>query len=259
MRFAASLPALAFALILLPAPALAEGGAAVRCRTCHVRDTPTKQDPALVSCPRAAMKGSHALEQAPRELVLGSGAAPYGPVKFAHRDHARMAEMGAGCVSCHHYNLARPIQGCGECHPLDRARQDLDRPARGAAVHRQCLECHSRAGGEPACASCHGERRPKAPLEPPAKVVFRGLGRTGAVSFAHAEHVSSYGASCTQCHQGQACSDCHTPAAEPRKKGWTLEKAMRGAPQSEAHRACVSCHSPGECAKCHAGAKGGGP
>ncbi|MBI5595848.1 MAG: cytochrome c3 family protein [Elusimicrobia bacterium] len=255
MRYAASLPASFFLALLLSGPAL--GQAAVRCRTCHVRDTPTKQDPALAACPRASIKGTNALEQAPKAMTLGSGLPPYGPVRFPHRGHAAMAEMGSGCVSCHHYNLARPIAGCGECHPAERNRPELDRPARTAAVHRQCLDCHRRWAPEAACSSCHGEGPARPRLEAPAKVVFLPSAGAGRVAFAHSEHVSSYGASCAQCHQGASCESCH--ASPPKAKGWTLERAMRGAGKAAAHRSCTACHASDDCGKCHAGGRGGGP
>ncbi|MDD5305149.1 MAG: cytochrome c3 family protein, partial [Elusimicrobia bacterium] len=166
--------------------------AAVNCRNCHTTGTPTKEKPALVKCPRAKVQGFHSVEEAVKAIAF-PGKDEYGPVKFSHKAHAEMAEMGEGCGSCHHYNQARSIQKCGECHSPERLREGdaLGKPDLQGAQHRLCISCHQSWGGGATCGSCH-EMRGKAPAPPakakaPERVIF-ALASRKTVSFPHQAH-----------------------------------------------------------------------
>jgi hypothetical protein len=236
------------------------------CKACHTAKTPTKEDPALRACPRLLIKGYHSVDEAPATMTLGAAAAVYGPVKFSHRAHAKMAETGQGCAGCHHYDQAGPIQECGACHSATRARTDLDKPDVKAAIHRQCLECHREWDGPNKCGSCHvkpagaaaGNGLPSTvhPLTPkaPARVVYQTPAVAGeTVTFFHSDHVERFGLECSSCHQQERCSTCHRVKAGGPDTATTLVRASRpGRTTAEAHARCSTCHVNAPCATCHA-------
>ena len=172
----------------------------------------------------------------------------HGPVRFDHKKHAEMAQMGEGCYGCHHFNQSADIS-CKECHSVSRARTTCQTDL-NAARHRLCLDCHS-AGTETACASVmrkaeEGNQNtqakktfPKAVV--PERVVFKtpsAIGKT--VVFLHRSHAADFGFKCADCHREQSCASCH--GADPQAR----------APSSVGrHRACFSCHGKDDCAKCH--------
>lgn len=227
--------------------------AAIDCRTCHTSDSPTKGKPSLVKCPRAQVKGIHSLEQAPRSLSLGQFADKFGPVPFSHRAHAEMAEMGGGCVLCHHYNEARPIQKCGECHSASRRREDLSRPDLKAALHRLCVDCHKSWSHDLSCGGCHaGKAFPTPTL--PQRVVYRTESPAGkTVNFPHRDHARLLGLSCAGCHQAQTCASCHeVTTAATKAPAVVTRRARKTGSMEESHRRCFSCHADAQCASCHA-------
>lgn len=218
------------AAVLLRVPASAAEAPQPRCRACHVKAAPTRQEPALAPCPRARFKVDRSAEPAPDALTLGRSTGPYAPVRFSHKEHARWADLSGGCALCHHYDESRPIQACGACHPAERARAELSLPDVRAARHRLCLDCHKAAAPEAGCASCHAAKTPPfAPAVVPEKT---------AEKFPHGEHVRSYGASCADCHGGWSCKDCHRPKGVPAPP----------APPT----------TPGACLKCHPNVPKGG-
>ncbi|TBR20524.1 hypothetical protein EPO15_12955 [bacterium] len=211
-------------LFLIPAAAWGAGTEAAqpRCRACHTSPAPTRQKPALAPCPRARYKVDRSAEPAPDALTLGRSTAPYAPVKFAHKAHAKWAELSGGCALCHHYDESRPIQACAACHPAERRREDLTKPDVRAARHRLCLDCHRALEPEVSCAACHdgkGLGLPRA-VEPD-KAARRG-------GFPHGEHVRTYGASCADCHGGWSCAACHHAAGVK--------------PPPTTPGACLKCH-----------------
>ncbi|MBI5239782.1 MAG: cytochrome c3 family protein [Elusimicrobia bacterium] len=248
-------PALALATLLA-----ASAAAALDCRTCHTSDKPTREKPALMSCPRMKLRAPHSPADGPKALTWGELSQTYGPVRFSHRAHAEMAEMGKGCYGCHHYNQARPIFKCGECHEGGRRRTDLSKPDLKGARHRQCLDCHLQWSHDSQCGACHSPKGgsgapkgfPKAKL--PGPIVYETSSKEGRfVTFAHESHVKQYGLQCASCHQGQTCAGCHEPrllarraqAAAPRQPGRSMETL---------HKPCFSCHADAACAACHQGA-----
>lgn len=220
------------------------------CRTCHTTDTPTKEKPALVKCPRRKAQTFHTLDEAVKTVTFPA-AGGYGKVVFAHRAHAEMAEMDGGCVSCHHYNQASAIQKCGDCHSPERLRDGdaLSRPDLRGARHRLCLTCHREEGGKVSCGRCHegGEAPAKAKVRSPESVTFL-LPDGRKVALPHAKHVSDYGATCTACHKKAQCADCHAPGKGGAK---VSVRVKAGLSQEAAHKSCASCHDVKECKKCH--------
>jgi hypothetical protein len=232
---------------------------AADCRTCHTSDRPTREKPALVSCPRQTIWGQFPLSKAPASITMNELSDSYGPVRFPHRAHAEMAQMGGGCYSCHHYNQARPIFKCSACHAPARARADLSKPDLKAARHRLCVQCHLQWSHSSECDSCHA-RRGAATGEPkgfaktalPGPIVYDTASPQGRfVTFRHEEHVKQFGLQCTACHLGQTCVGCHESGrksplaqAEPRKAGRSMETL---------HKPCFSCHAEAQCVQCHQG------
>jgi len=183
---------LALAGTTLPAqvrPISRSDAAALDCRACHTSVTPTKNSPALAACPRLKIKGYHAVDEAPATIRLGTDGATYGPVTFAHRAHAHMAETGKGCTGCHHYDQVRPIQKCKNCHAVSRVREDLNKPDLKAAMHRQCLECHREWNPTGSCGTCHVKAgaaakaatgpKPATAIVEPVKVIYETGAKEG--------------------------------------------------------------------------------
>ncbi len=236
------------------------------CRACHTAVKPTKQDPALRSCPRLLIKGYHVLDEAPVALTLGQTAGRYPQVRFPHRAHAHMAETASGCSGCHHYDQAGPIQPCRTCHAVTRARDDLSKPDLQAAMHRQCLDCHRDWNAASACAACHrpvgapadtdAARRTARASSPvaPTRIVYQTGAREGdLVTFFHAEHTGRFALACAACHQEQTCRTCHTarPAATADPSSLTRRAAL-GRTAAQAHARCSACHAVTGCTTCHA-------
>jgi hypothetical protein len=239
--------------------------AALDCRACHTSVTPTKNAPALAACPRLKIKGYHAVDEAPATLKLGTDGATYGPVTFAHRAHAHMAETGKGCTGCHHYDQVRPIQKCKNCHAVSRVREDLNKPDLKAAMHRQCLECHREWNPAGSCSTCHvkaGTAAAKAATGPkkasavaePGKIIYETGAKEGkTVTFFHREHTTRFALACAQCHQNESCRGCHDRKRLNADNAVITRKTAKGLTDDEAHARCSNCHVKDECSTCHKG------
>ncbi len=230
-------------LTVLAAAGSAHGQA--DCRACHTSDSPTKEKPSLVACPREQTKGRRSSAQAPAVITLGSGAGAYGPVKFSHKAHAEMTEMGGDCYRCHHYDQGGRIQKCDACHSRERARADLGKPDVKGAMHRLCVDCHRSWSGSTDCAGCHA-----------GKAASPHRGNTGWMN-----NRFHGGLECGRCHEtagqykktGKDCESCH--------KGWRkkFDHKKTGLVLDETHAAlgCTDCHAdsvfaaPPACAACH--------
>lgn len=227
------------------------------CRACHTSDAPSRERPALMKCPRATIPGYHSLAEAPETITIGDSVQQYGPVKFAHRRHAEMAEMGDGCYGCHHYNEARPIHKCEECHSASRSRTDLGKPDLKGARHRLCVDCHLRWSHAAPCGSCHG--RPGAPRKafPPAVLPQRVLFDTHSikgrfVSFFHGGHAARFGLKCTDCHHGASCGDCHdAQRVAAGAQAASSRRVQKTGSMRDLHKPCFSCHANVRCGTCH--------
>ncbi|UCH10096.1 MAG: hypothetical protein JSU61_12985 [Fidelibacterota bacterium] len=183
----------------------------------------------------------------------------YKPVVFAHKYHADMSKMGAGCTECHHYSPAGNYPACKECH--DAAVTSLDRPninqpGLKGAYHQQCLDCHIAWSNTTGCNFCHlsieqalagkdirGEgdsyhlSQPRIKSE--ARYVYETEYEDGPmVTFYHDNHVDMFGLECADCHQGDACGSCHRVGAIARVKG-------------DLHEDCSTCHDENDCTICH--------
>lgn len=239
----------------------------IECKTCHTIDTPTKQNLSLVECPRAMVEGYHSVEEAPQAFTMDEFTDKYGPVKFSHKAHAEMAEMGGGCAVCHHYNQARPIQECGECHSASRIRADLGKPDLKGARHRLCVDCHLRWSHAAECDSCHakntGETGAKVAEEKkffpqvtiPKRMVYEVDSVKGRfVTFFHNDHAERLGLKCTDCHQQQSCASCHDLKKTAQGSQATpVRQAKKTGSMEEVHKSCFSCHANARCATCHMG------
>ncbi len=264
------------------------GTAAMDCRACHTSATPTKNSPALAACPRLKITGYHAVDEAPPTLTLGRDGATYGAVIFAHRAHAHMAETGKGCNGCHHYDQARPIQKCKNCHAVSRQREDLGKPDLKAAMHRQCLDCHREWNPAGSCATCHvkagsaaakgavapvagasvagapvaGASAAGAPVAAPRKATVvapqRVVYETGAkegktVTFFHADHTGRFALACAACHQNESCRGCHDRKLLSGDRTVLARQTAKGLTDEQAHVRCAACHAKDECSTCHKG------
>jgi hypothetical protein len=255
--------------------------AAPDCRACHTAVTPTKNAPALAACPRLKVTGYHPLTEAPATLTLGSAEGTYGPVTFAHREHAHMAETGKGCSGCHHYDQARPIQKCKNCHAVSRSREDLAKPDLKAAMHRQCISCHRDWNPGGACKTCHvtGTKTPAVGAAPaatapaatapaattpaakkaatvtaPERVIYETGAKAGkTVTFFHADHTTRFALACADCHQQESCRTCHDRKRVGAQGAVLTRRTAPGLSETQAHVRCATCHTTDACATCHKG------
>ena len=107
----------------------------ISCKTCHICDVPTKDDPCLILCPREKIATVYQKpEQTPELIVIIELKDRYGPVYFSHKIHAQMSIMSGGCENCHHFNTSGPILKCNSCHEVNRKREDVRLPDLKAAL-----------------------------------------------------------------------------------------------------------------------------
>jgi len=237
------------------------------CRSCHLCDNPTRQNPCLRGCPRHDMLTvAHSADEGPDLLVLDKLARRYEPVVFTHRRHAEMAAFADGCATCHHHNPELGISACEVCHEQNPRRADLSRPSLRGAYHRQCMGCHREWSHDTACSVCHALQDDAGGDEPaadatdivgaghpeivePEKVIFETESEMGCfVSFHHNDHTGRFGLACTDCHREESCSRCHdrTPAAAA-PAGPDIEELDF----DTIHRSCFACHADDDCEQCH--------
>lgn len=239
----------------------------INCKSCHVCEVPTKDDPCLVACPREKyITVFQKPEQTPEVIVIDQLSDRYGAVYFSHKIHAQMSEMSGGCQSCHHFNTLGPILKCNSCHESNRKREDIRLPDLKGAFHRQCVDCHREWSHSTGCNSCHelkrnikesnlesvkkkytGKEHPV--LLPPARITYQTNSDRGKiVTFYHDDHTSKFGLSCINCHKQESCTKCHdVNRTSLEKKIVTTKKTFE-----DQHRNCISCHSKDEkCSKCH--------
>lgn len=236
------------------------------CTQCHYCETPTAKEKCLRECPRHMMThivADHDIQEAPDTITLGLLADQYQPVKFDHKAHANMAEMGLDCATCHHYSPPGRIPSCRECHGGEANPNDLRQPALKGAYHRQCLSCHREWSHDTKCVLCHlpahagdsailvedptdimGISHPVI-IAPDKKVYHTGYEEGPLVTFYHKEHVELYGLSCANCHKDESCSHCHDMRLTGEERG--LCKSFE-----EMHAVCDDCHGSQDCGHCHA-------
>ncbi|HWR83519.1 MAG TPA: cytochrome c3 family protein [Candidatus Deferrimicrobium sp.] len=201
----------------------------------------------------------HAVSGAPDTLVIDVLSKLYGPVRFEHKLHAGMSQMGRGCGECHHYSPAGEIPSCRSCHQPGSDAADLSKPGLKGAYHRQCLACHREWSHETQCVLCHSQLTPDSlavrvadptdimgtthpVITVPAKRVYQTPYQPGAmVTFQHKEHIELFALRCVDCHRRENCGNCHDLQKRPQ--------AARS--QEEVHGICNDCHKSDACAKCH--------
>jgi hypothetical protein len=245
---------------------------ALKCKTCHATEYPTKKDPGLVNCPRTEMVSVyHSAKEGPEIVILDQIVDRYNPVVFSHKLHAEMSEMTGGCSSCHHYNTTGPVLACNTCHEPNRLREDISKPDLSAAYHRQCVNCHRQWQRETECNTCHEPKSPnfeekvnklvnetKGRYHPevsvPNKFIYETTYEKGKlVTFFHKEHTELYKAPCTTCHTDESCMKCHDVKmknnghldGKPTKVHKTFD---------DHHNPCSTCHKDDikdKCSKCH--------
>jgi len=194
----------------------------------------------------------------PESISLGSLKAIFQPVTFPHLDHAHMSEMGAGCITCHHYADDEIYDPCADCHT--NLPEDLDSgiPTLNAAYHRKCLSCHREWNAANVCGTCHirasepipelSDAKPerKSPIPYPHVVNFvTPLANNTQVTYHHAEHVELFRIDCATCHQNENCKTCHGPQQVPENIEGQLPSR---------HFPCSKCHDTEldtGCEKCH--------
>lgn len=227
------------------------------CSDCHVCPAPTVDEPCLKGCMHANANGKSTGTQiaGPSKIIMGSSESEYAPVPFDHRAHARMEEMGGGCVSCHHYSTTKQIEACRNCHAEPRT---LGQPGLKGIYHRQCLGCHQEWSHSNNCLQCHisslesGSGSTASPISSdyshngaltvPSKLVYSVAEVPGEmVTFYHNEHSGKFGLSCKDCHHSEECAYCHD-----REQEVSAKKT-----EEELHAVCVDCHRNDNCDKCH--------
>ncbi len=236
---------------------------ALNCKSCHVSEYPTKNDPGLFNCPRGGMVSVyHSPQEGPQTVVIDEMSENYAGVVFSHRVHAEMSGMSSGCTNCHHYNTTGPVLNCRNCHEKDRRREDVSVPDLKAAYHRQCMTCHKKWSSEKGCNYlCHQNKgaqqeqkvdslRSKShPMLPvPKKLVWEtNSEKNKIVTFYHDEHVQVFKIGCTSCHKEESCINCHGPKKQDATgKPVKIEKSLE-----EHHKPCIGCHYGNSCLKCH--------
>ena len=220
------------------------------CQPCHTEARPARGRAGLSPCTRVEPRGTHTAAEGPALITMSEGTGHYGRVEFSHKVHAEMAEMGRGCIECHHEATeGQAMRRCGECHSPARAREDLETPDLRGAIHRQCMSCHALWDPDVKCSSCHAEGAvaPERPAD------------------ARDESLVLYrfhrGLTCQQCHKDKrtadklepACASCHEDwpkSFDHRKTGLALDETHLEASCEDCHAdtsfaatpTCVSCH-----------------
>ncbi len=239
----------------------------ISCKTCHICNVPTKDDPCLIPCPRENIATVYQKpEQTPELFIIDEISDRYNPVYFSHRLHAEMSNMSGGCENCHHFNTSGPILRCNSCHESSRKRENVSLPDLKGAYHRQCMDCHREWSHETGCNSCHtlkknltdskqdstkkkflGKVHPVV-LEP-TKITYQTNSDKGKlVTFYHDDHTKKFGLNCIGCHKQDTCTKCHdvNRNSDPKLKPVVANKTFE-----EQHKNCISCHKGNDCSNCH--------
>jgi hypothetical protein len=237
------------------------------CAQCHACTSPAPGNACLRSCTRSnALQFARKLEArgGPRVVILSELENVYLPVPFDHAGHAEMAQMGGGCVICHHYTpQGSHHPACKTCHDPSAKNSDIAKPGLKGAYHRQCMSCHREWSGESGCDACHQPKtsaksarpilpttddlvgRMHPPIPEPDEELYTTTHADGAISrvlFRHREHIHRYGLRCAECHHQDKCARCHQPGKEHAQQKRTLEQH---------HQPCIECHRDDACERCH--------
>lgn len=191
----------------------------------------------------------------PDVVLLSELADKYNPVRFTHKKHADMAQMGDSCWQCHHNSPAdRPHPSCKSCHNIKPDRNNPKIPRLEAAYHRHCIDCHRQWSSDKTCEICHEKKGkgPKITLEKglpnpykdpaqPGRVVYATKFKKTKVTFFHNDHTKLFRLACEDCHTKTGCASCHkTIAKNPVLKA--NHKTCGGCHDTETKSACEKCH-----------------
>jgi len=232
------------------------------CKLCHTCDDPTEDSPCVRVCPTKVTKhvvSEHLLSEAPDTIVLGFIKKQFEPVRFDHKSHAKMSQMGLSCETCHHYSPKDRVPPCHECHGSADDPVSLKQPSLKGAYHRQCMGCHREWSHDTKCVVCHvaceeddvvldeadatdivGISHPV--VTAPVTNIYHTPYEPGPiVTFHHDEHVDLFGFQCVDCHQEENCGYCHD-LTQPDNLVKTEE---------EKHEICTDCHLKDNCGHCH--------
>lgn len=234
----------------------------LECTDCHNCPKPTTQSPCLKVCPTlmASHQGSpHEMTEAPDSMLIKELTELFQPVRFDHKLHAGMAQMGSNCATCHHFSPEGPIPPCKNCHGGETNPNNLRQPSLKGAYHRLCLCCHREWDHSTRCVMCHAPIPGKAsategmdttdiigvphPImtEPVKNVYNTPYAKGPIVTFKHKEHIELFGLKCANCHQKENCTYCHA-----EEKPASLVKT-----DAEIHSICTGCHRNDDCKLCH--------
>ena len=226
----------------------------------------------------------------PDVVVLRELEALYEPVPFDHRGHAEMAEMWAGCETCHH---RKPVSGAGKgttrpagfersqdssaqvpkcksCHRIGDETVTIKMPNLKGAYHRQCLSCHKEWMHDNACVICHKPKDAKLVALPtsPAPTVNDITGRMHPpipepdAKLYKARFTPAVGENVLFRHKdhtsryGLSCASCHhrdscSDCHDGRTTHIANPPVRPGRTWKDSHAPCVSCHQQNRCAHCH--------
>lgn len=239
----------------------------LNCKSCHLCEYPTKNDPCLISCPRTVLASVYrSSSEGPDVVFINEMSDKYSGVFFSHKLHAHMSEITSGCSVCHHYNTTGPILNCKECHENSRFREDPSVPDLKAAYHRQCLSCHKQWSKDNGCNNqCHFRvgsdvdpskqwakkaiiGKPHPIIPEPEKMIWETNYENGKiVTFYHNEHYKLFNISCNKCHNNDNCIKCHEKQEKVDfNKPIKIKKSFE-----EHHKPCIECHKGNNCEKCH--------
>ncbi len=245
------------------------------CKTCHVCEVPTEDDPCLIICPRFSMTKEYPSPDSITQVILIDKLEErYTPVVFTHKLHAQMSEMTGGCLGCHHYNTLGPILSCSACHSINRKRETVRLPDLKGAYHQKCLSCHRQWSRQTECKSCHQEKdkvksstltgvdtelkmKSHPPVKIPTKIVYQTASEKGKlVTFYHNDHSKQFELACINCHKNENCIRCHDAEKTGNIKNGFYDTPVKvNLPEEERHKRCFTCHKEDKCVICHSNAE----
>ncbi|MCY2924355.1 MAG: cytochrome c3 family protein, partial [Planctomycetota bacterium] len=252
--------------------------------------------PAILTARPAATGPGGAAKDAPVELgpaivVLGALEKDFDAVPFDHLAHAKMAQMGDGCVSCHHkpphpdaagqplpvphhpatapanQAAADTIPACKSCHAVTEADTNIRVPNLKGAYHRQCLNCHRDWMGGKSCLVCHKARGAQGANAAPTSgdVLSRmhpPIPEPDTKTYNQMRFMPADGSNVLFRHKahsegfGIQCATCHRRNAcatchSPKPADAAPRPLHPGKSWAESHDPCVSCHQKDRCRHCH--------
>jgi len=206
----------------------------------------------IVICQLSPLIGQDQLMDIPESISIRNDKKIFEPVVFTHRKHADMSEMGAGCVTCHHYAEDEIYDPCADCHTNDPDDLKSGMPSMNAAFHRKCLNCHRDWNASNVCGTCHFQKAENAGSEFQKTISYPEIvnfqtphQKMTRVTFRHKQHVELFRFNCESCHRDERCKTCHGPQPVDANISGTL---------TTRHFPCSQCHdvkTESGCEKCH--------